>query len=348
MDFIYWVVSRDCNQTCPHCYNDSGPGAPGLTLDQIDRVVANLPDPARVPIDHIMISGGEILVWPELLFHTLSSIYKKFGDATELMVQTNGDLLDEATLDRLVDHHVSRVDIASQDKYHKAVSVRRKPEVMALLNSRGYVEMPYAGWKPLAERQKTSAFWGATEDLWIGPLWPRGRAMKNGLSKASATDKFCSLWSGGQKFLDYNFPRGHGNEVSLQLADLYPCCQMTCRPLGSLLETPLLDILDECAKNPVFQAINQGAPQRMGESLGVTQEYAEKRTLELGNECLWCDEFFAEHAPGLLHTKPTSTTRGLVDVTIAKSPRKLKSAITSAVTSASDRSVENIGTSINV
>jgi MoaA/NifB/PqqE/SkfB family radical SAM enzyme len=29
VDSIYWVISRDCNQRCPHCYNDSAPGAPG-------------------------------------------------------------------------------------------------------------------------------------------------------------------------------------------------------------------------------------------------------------------------------------------------------------------------------
>jgi len=42
------VISRDCNQRCPHCYNDSAPGAPGLTLEQASRCIANLPDPDDV------------------------------------------------------------------------------------------------------------------------------------------------------------------------------------------------------------------------------------------------------------------------------------------------------------
>lgn len=35
VDSIYWVISRGCNQRCPHCYNDWAPGAPGLTLERI-------------------------------------------------------------------------------------------------------------------------------------------------------------------------------------------------------------------------------------------------------------------------------------------------------------------------
>src|SRR5215467_12299185 len=96
MESIYWVLSRDCNQRCPHCYNDSEPGAPGLTLEQAAMCVESLPLPGDVPIDRIILSGGEVLVWPELLFHALSLLHQRYGDAVKLMVQTNGDLLDEA------------------------------------------------------------------------------------------------------------------------------------------------------------------------------------------------------------------------------------------------------------
>jgi len=326
MDFIYWVVSRDCNQSCPHCYNDSEPGAPGLTHAEVEQVVANLPDASEAPVDHVMLSGGEVLVWPELLFHTLKTLRAKFGERTELTVQTNGDLLDVPTLRRLIDHSVTRIDVSSQDAFHQSVSRRRRPELEAMFADHGIEvtqEMP--GWLPADQRKITAAFWGATQDSWIAPLWPRGRAMNNGLSRAKATDRFCAMWSGGRKFLDYNAPRGHGNEVSIQLADLYPCCQMTCKPLGDLRHQRVIDILDECAKNPVFQAINDGEPERMGESLGFSKEFGQLRTDTLGNHCLWCDEFFTLHAPHLLHQKPTRTTRGLVDVTIAlKPPRKAK------------------------
>jgi hypothetical protein len=65
--------------TASHCYNDSAPGAPGLTVDEASRCVDNLPDPLDVSVGRIIISGGEVLcLWcdefftkhaPELLLH---------------------------------------------------------------------------------------------------------------------------------------------------------------------------------------------------------------------------------------------------------------------------------------
>ena len=140
VDSIYWVISRDCNQRCPHCYNDSAPGAPGLTLDQASRCIANLPDPDDVPLDRIIISGGEVLVWPDLLFHALAALYERYGDRTKLMVQTNGDLLDEAVLDRLLALHVCRIDVSSMDRYHPKTTLDRREYLTRLLESRGMVE----------------------------------------------------------------------------------------------------------------------------------------------------------------------------------------------------------------
>lgn len=116
MDSIYWVVSRDCNQRCRHCYNDSEPGAPGLTLAQVSTCVAHLPEPEDVAVGRIIVSGGEVLVWPELLFHTLSRLDERYGECTQLMVQTNGDLLDDALLDRLLSAHVRRIDVSGDRK----------------------------------------------------------------------------------------------------------------------------------------------------------------------------------------------------------------------------------------
>ncbi len=314
MESIYWVVSRDCNQRCPHCYNDSEPGAPGLSLDGASRCIAHLPEPGDVPLDRIILSGGEVLVWPALLFHTLGRLYDRYGDSTRLMVQTNGDLLDAATLDHLLSYHVCRLDISSMDKYHPKSTLKRREGLQRLLTSRGMVEASTiargtdssgAGGQPLVY-----AFWGATEDSWIGPLWPRGRARRLNLSKAGPSHRFCADWSGARNFLNY---RGEGCEVNLQLADVYPCCPMTCRPIGSLLEEPLLVMLDRCARHPVYRALNEGRPEAMGECLGISEDEGFRRSRELGNHCLWCDEFFTQHAPELLY-RGGMTERGAIDL----------------------------------
>lgn len=313
MDSIYWVISRDCNQRCPHCYNDSAPGAPGLTLEQTSRCIDHLPEPDDVPLDRVIVSGGEVLVWPDLLFHALAGLYARYGERVKLIVQTNGDLLDEATLDRLLAHHVVRVDVSSMDHYHPKSTLGRREYLTRLLESRGMVEAGLVGptgGRPGSDRRPTYAFWGATKDLWIGPLWPRGRARKNALTRATPADDFCARWSGAKHFLDY---RGEGCEVNVQLADVYPCCPMTCRPIGDLSHEPLIAMLDRCARHPVYRALNEGRPEKMGEYLGIGEDEGLRRTRELGNQCLWCDEFFTRHAPALLH-RGAVTERGDVDL----------------------------------
>ncbi|MGE3808659.1 MAG: radical SAM protein, partial [Gemmataceae bacterium] len=140
MDSIYWVISRDCNQKCPHCYNNSAPGAPGLTIDQIDSCVGHLPDPEEVPVDRIILSGGEVLVWPELLFHALDRLQARYGTRSTLMVQTNGDLLDESMLDRLLGSGVRRIDVASMDRYHPKSTLERRAFLEGLFAARDMVE----------------------------------------------------------------------------------------------------------------------------------------------------------------------------------------------------------------
>lgn len=297
MDSIYWVISRDCNQRCAHCYNDSAPGAQGLPLADLERCVANLPDPADVAVDRVILSGGEVLVWPALLFEALRLLHDRLGARTALYVQTNGDLLDAAMLDRLLAHHVRRVDVSSMDKFHPKTTLARRAQLEALFVSRGMQEATAVGKGAAAPTAPTYVFWGATEDLWIGPLWPRGRALTNELTRATPADDFCARWSGARNFLEY---RDQGCEVNVQLADVYPCCPMTCRPIGDLRTEPLIAMLDRCAQHPVYRALNEGRPEKMGEYLGIPEAEGARRAQELGNHCLWCDEFFTRHAPELL------------------------------------------------
>lgn len=309
MESIYWVVSRNCNQRCPHCYNNSEPGAAGLSIDDMLTCVEHLPSPGEVPVERIILSGGEVFVWPELLFGTLEALGRRYADRAKLWVQTNGDLLDEATLDRLLASGVRRIDVSSMDAFHPKSTLARREYLTRLFESRSM--QPAEGGDPHATAV-AFAFWGATEEQWIGPLWPRGRARQLGLSAAAPEHDFCGNWSGAKGFLDY---LAEGCEVNVQLADVYPCCPMTCRPIGSLLREPLVAMLDRCRAHPVYRALNEGRPEKMGKVLGLSEEFGRQRSRELGNHCLWCDEFFTKYAPDLL-MPGAPTERGTVDLEV--------------------------------
>ena len=143
------------------------------------------------------------------------------------------------------------------------------------------------------------SFFGATPDMWIGKLWPRGRAWRNGLSTATMADNFCAQWSGGKGFLDHGQA---GSEVSIEPdGSVYPCCVKTGAALGNLTEERLLDILDSLRQEPALAAINRGEPDAMGLAHGWSEAAFRERSHTLtpqgaryANLCVGCDAFHAE------------------------------------------------------
>ena len=183
-------------------------------------------------------------------------------------------------------------------------------KIRRLMASRGVKEVSL-GWENddrlkspdldenIAETDKTFLFFGAQPDLWIGELWPRGRAFVNGLCEASYETNFCARWSGGKNFL--NIGRA-GSEVSIEPnGNIYPCCLKTKKPLGNLTEEPLAQILESVAALPAIQALNAGRPETMGAQSGWSKDiFKSKSSVADGtgkivsNKCLGCDAYFDE------------------------------------------------------
>jgi len=145
----------------------------------------------------------------------------------------------------------------------------------------------------LAESPLSWGYWGATEDMWLGGNWARGRAMETGVWKRDPHHNFCAVVSGAIGFL--NGGEAIPQEISIQLWRINPCCPGTAEPLGDARTERIADVLERIADNPVFQMLDRGNPYNMGESVGVTEEHAMKRCEKLGSVCLWCDEFFTQH-----------------------------------------------------
>ena len=291
IESIYWVFTQLCNDQCDHCYNNSGPRGERITLEECLAIVGNLPNRA----DRIILSGGEPLAERALLYSILDALRAKYGTATQIMLQTNGDLLTEKILDELLARGVTRVDIASIDRYHKHAGTRRQM-LEELFRSRG---MNGDDTDPLIEKETylkqgtaSYGFWGATEAMWLGGHGARGRAMEKDIWLNDHTHNFCAILSGGRGFLGgTELPQ----EISIQLWKINPCCPGTLHPMGDARVEKVSEVLGRVAGSAVLQAINQGDPYGMGESIGISRAQAMEVGARLGNICLWCDHFFEHH-----------------------------------------------------
>ena len=143
--------------------------------------------------------------------------------------------------------------------------------------------------------QPTYALWGANEDIWLGGNWARGRALDKGVAYLNPEHNFCSLWSGALGFLDVDSER---QEVHVQLYRLYPCCPTTYYALGDVRHETVDEILQRAAGVEAYHRLNRGDIYALGEDEGLSSEYIQGRIRELGDVCLWCDEYFTRHYQG--------------------------------------------------
>jgi MoaA/NifB/PqqE/SkfB family radical SAM enzyme len=331
MQAIYWVLTFACHRRCAHCYDDRFRPYVREGLKRVvgeaayRRIIANLPDDmnwadggGRRQKTLLVMAGGELLidgVREELYYPALDAIRTRWGGAgPKLALQTTGDVLDGRRLDELLERGVSSIAIASIDDYHVGMAGDARLPFMemirALMASRGVREVEMSAPKDETLRAPdvargagidgpTFLFFGAQPDLWIGELWPRGRAFTNGLSNAGYDVNFCARWSGAKNFLKIGEA---GSEVAIEPdGSVYPCCLKTKAPLGSLAEERLEDILASVSALPAIRALNEGDPEGMALQDGWSRETFRTRSAVLDgkgrlieNMCLGCDRYFEE------------------------------------------------------
>jgi iron-sulfur cluster protein len=331
MESIYYVLCWHCHRRCKHCYETRFRPYVRDELEEVlleaeqnmPRIVDHLPpvmsyEDWRNPMpdgsipqrrSRIILSGGDVLTDPvreRLLYPALERITERYRNkgGVNIVVQTTGDLLTPTIIGELLDRGVWMISVSGLDDYHVGMAGDRKQTLLdKLIGEFEAAGMHRSGLKAdhrewMDEEGPVYSAFGATDDAWIGKLWPRGRAWENSLSKASLTDNFCNAWSGGLNFLEYG---RSGSEVSIDpTGDVYPCCLKTQSPIGNLVEEPLYEILDSLKGHPAMEAINAGKPERMGitEGWSVRQfEEASRTTMPDGSDyqnlCIGCDRYFA-------------------------------------------------------
>jgi hypothetical protein len=318
MESIYYVMTFLCHRNCPHCYEDRFHPYYGEDLERVAAesrahfasIIANFPDTMRFGPERkrgrIILAGGEILldaVRESVLYAGLDLLWQKYGSDVQLIVQTTGDLLNDRMVRELLDHHVELISVSGIDSFHAGLE---KPEAQtalmdklrALFVRHGVLEVPHDP-VHVQQGQPYFHFFGANPGSWIGKLWPRGRAWTNNLSTATIGDNFCNGWSGGLRFLEYG---QEGAEVSVDPeGNVFPCCPKTHLAIGNLRHEKLESILRRLRGNPVYEAINAGAPQRMGIAHGWTEAQFLERSkttrpdgAPYANLCIGCDTFHRE------------------------------------------------------
>jgi hypothetical protein len=295
-------------------------------------ILANLPDdmswrdPARLDADGaprrnrslLVLAGGELLidgVREELFYPVLEAIQDRWGaGGPHVSVQTTGDILTERHVTDMLARGVRTIAIASIDDFHVGLEGEKKfalrDRLRAMMAKLGVRETGLGGARDPRLKEASARpraddpgpfflFFGAQPDLWIGELWPRGRAWANGLSNAGYETNFCARWSGGKNFLNHGGP---GSEVAIEPdGSVYPCCLKTKAPLGSLAEERLIDILDSLKGHPALEAINAGDPEAMGLTMGWSRDdyraashVIDPKGKPFANPCIGCDVFFQE------------------------------------------------------
>ncbi|ESR22603.1 SPASM domain-containing protein [Lutibaculum baratangense] len=332
MESIYYVLSWACHRKCRHCYETRfRPYVRGALREVVDevraafpKVIANLPEDftyldLSAPSEtapggyerrpgRIILAGGEVLVDPvreEVLYPALEMLQARYaGQGVRVVVQTTGDLVTPQIVDDLLTRGVWMISCAGMDDFHVGMEGEKRvplqERLRAMFEAAGMrdsaLPVTERNWSNLGPGQPVYSFFGATDDAWIGKIWPRGRAWENSLSKAGIGDNFCNAWSGGLNFLRRGFS---GSEVSVDPnGDVFPCCLKTKKAIGNLKEERLDDIIDSLVGHPAFEAIATGHPERMGLAYGwdVGRFLEESRTTRpdgapYRNLCIGCDRF---------------------------------------------------------
>lgn len=307
-----------------------------------ERIVENLPedftylDPHRLTPEgapqrrrgRLILAGGEPLldtVREPLFYPVLEAVNARYGRGRGplLSMQTTGDILEERHIEEMLERGVWLIAVASIDDFHVGHEGDKKfalmDKIRRMMEKFGVEEAAMAAASdhrvnlPMArdyliEPGPFFVFFGAQPELWIGEIWPRGRAWLNGLSNAGYETNFCARWAGGRGFLNYGWA---GSEVGIQPdGSVFPCCLKTKAPLGNVAEEKLIDILDSLKGHPAFEAINDGDPEAMGEFAGWSRATFKDRShindptgRPYGNMCIGCDAFFQEKLGAVLAEK---------------------------------------------
>lgn len=104
---LYWEITRRCNESCAHCYNNSSPRGFDPPYEKISGIIDELSD---FKFRNLTLSGGE-----PMMRRDFWSIVERLRPITrELTLGTNATLISESNIDR-VERYVDVLNVSLDD-----------------------------------------------------------------------------------------------------------------------------------------------------------------------------------------------------------------------------------------
>ncbi|MFH1173832.1 MAG: hypothetical protein V1725_01735 [archaeon] len=252
--YLYFVITKNCNVSCKHCYLAAGPGQSTISEEDFARAVQHLPKRELF----LWLSGGEPLTIKKSLTTFLQHIAEENRKRIErkqgkigVGLQTNAYwAVDEertrTVLEELILQGVEELDISSKDKYHKEAGIPLERGELLRKIAKNYIDVEYRG--PTGRKN----------------IMPIGRAAQMNIRPAE-------LKNDGQ--------------MCKHALDTYVLCinpqgvpYMCCYPLqhtflpGSIIDMPLVDIVRLAKKDERLRILNAQGIRGLARADGYAKE----------------------------------------------------------------------------
>ena len=140
----------------------------------------------------------------KLLHQILERLKEKYRGATQIMLQTNGDLPNGEISDTLVLKGVTRIDLASIDRYHIHAGARLDILGRSFIPEASVTKIQTHSLKRIPILSMTGSVSGTgapTNKCGLGGNWARGRALNKNIRRKYPQPNFCHILSGAGGFL---------------------------------------------------------------------------------------------------------------------------------------------------
>lgn len=297
MTNVLFNFTDKCNLQCRHCYASCGPKGKTMSRENIVNVLDHLPKDTET----LTISGGEPFVERERLMQLLGYIKenkKILLPAGEIALLTNGFWIRNTgtayhMLNEVYEQGIRTLDITSDDKFHLEQWIDIKWQAGDL-----YIPLHKLMQKLSAEKGKRCNLIGggmsipydshgkefrAVVPLGANVAYPfgRGRNIQN-LERREFSQ--CNIRTWHRDRLSYD-------ELTVAPdGKAYPCCWRVTPSIGSAIESPLEELVENMPENELFAALLEEGPEGAARVLGIYKD-KDKEIYER-NPCVKCEEIF--------------------------------------------------------